>query len=106
MQPRNPQGQRLHDILSDSRWHDREYLIADVALYVPYGPAVRRAVKERKRKRKSRTDTSSTDDHRRMDDFTAGSRSFVTEMIYNWHHRGVVEHRYTDDGRREYRLVP
>jgi hypothetical protein len=95
-------------MLSDGGWHNREQLLANAMLFVPYGQAVRKATASRmygEIARRRRGNASAQRLYSRMDSHIVGARSVVTQVLANWLRDGNIECRDGENGELEYRLV-
>lgn len=106
--PRSPWMVKVHELLADGHWHDRETLVTAAMPLVPPGKAARTAVDNRDRMAATRRQQGvpvTPSQVRRHDDQTVGARTKVTHSISAALSRGHLQRRIVA-GRIQIRRTP
>ena len=105
---RSPWMVKIHELLADGAWHDRETLVDAAMPLVPPGKAARQATYDRARlaaTRRAHGVPETPSNGRPQDPHTVGARTKVTHSLCAATRRGLLQRR-TVDGRIQIRLNP
>lgn len=107
--PRSPWMVKVHELLADGDWVDREELMAAAMPVVPPGKAERQAKVERNRQdaaRRRRGDTVIPSNSKPSDPVAVGARIVVAHSLGTAVGQGRLERRRLADGRIQIRRNP
>lgn len=107
--PRSPWMVKIHELLADGGWHDREDLMAAAMPLVPPGKAERQAKVERDRQdaaRRRKGDPIIRANSKPSDPVAVGARIVVGHSLGTAVDQGRLQRRRLPDGRIQIRRNP